>query len=334
MRAPDTHSRSLRSRLIRLGLVIALLAPVGYYAYGFLTGNVHEVIHGEVYRGAQPSAASLERLIHKYKIRTVLNVRGCCWPDNWYINEADVCQRLSVDLEDVCFSAVHLPSRDELRVLLDVLDRAERPIFIHCRQGADRTGLAAMAALLMTEGTSYDAARRQLGMRYGHAPIGRTTMLDRFMDIYAGWLTSTRQEHTPARFRHWALHEYNGGWCDAHFDKVQRRFAEARLGKTLEYDLVVRNTGSEPWQFHPLKTAGYHVTFKVIDAAQQVVYEGRAGMLEQSVQPGETIAMTMIVPALRSPGRYRLLVDMIEEGHCWFHQTGSEPWEEEIDVRE
>jgi hypothetical protein len=27
-------------------------------------------------------------------------------------------------------------------------------------------------------------------------------------------------------------------------------------------------------------------------------------------------------------------VDMIEEGHCWFHQTGSEPWQEEMTIRE
>jgi hypothetical protein len=28
------------------------------------------------------------------------------------------------------------------------------------------------------------------------------------------------------------------------------------------------------------------------------------------------------------------VVDMIEEGHCWFHQTGSELWEEELAIRE
>jgi hypothetical protein len=31
-------------------------------------------------------------------------------------------------------------------------------------------------------------------------------------------------------------------------------------------------------------------------------------------------------------GHYRLVIDLIEEGHCWFHQTGSEPWEEELDL--
>src|SRR5581483_7257987 len=104
----------------------------------------------------------LETLVQRYKIRTVLNVRGCCWPDPWYVAEASTCQRLGVNLEDVSFSAIHLPSRDELRILLDVLERAEQPIFIHCRQGADRTGIAAMAAQLLLEEQTYAGANRQL----------------------------------------------------------------------------------------------------------------------------------------------------------------------------
>src|SRR5687768_9065981 len=135
----------------RLLITLTLIALVAWPVWGiarFFTGNVHEVIPGKLYRGAQPSARSLEALIKRYKIRTVLNVRGCCWPDSWYVDEASTCQRLAINLEDVSFSAIHLPSRDELRILLDVLERAEQPIFIHCRQGADRTGIAAMAAQL------------------------------------------------------------------------------------------------------------------------------------------------------------------------------------------
>jgi protein tyrosine/serine phosphatase len=322
------------SLLLRLGTAALILLPVWHFSGIFLTGNVHTVIPWQLYRGAQPSAQSLEDLIRKYKIRTVLNARGCCWPDTWYTDEAAVCQRLGVNLEDVCFSAVHLPSRDELRVLIDVLDHAEQPIFIHCRQGADRTGIASMAAKLLLEGSSYDSARGQLSFRYGHAPIGKTTILDQFMDMYADWLKTTNQEHTPDRFRHWIRHEYQGAWCDARFEKVARKFAVPRVGQTLEYDVVVRNTSSAAWQFRPLRTAGYHVIFKVIDDLQQVVYEGRAGMLDRVVPMGESVRVVMIVPPLARTGRYRLMVDMIEEGHCWFHQTGSVPWEEELEIRE
>jgi hypothetical protein len=33
-------------------------------------------------------------------------------------------------------------------------------------------------------------------------------------------------------------------------------------------------------------------------------------------------------------GRYRLLVDMVDEQQSWFFQVGSEPLEEELDVIE
>ena len=40
----------------------------------------------------------------------------------------------------------------------------------------------------------------------------------------------------------------------------------------------------------------------------------------------------LALPALRQPGRYRLRVDMTDEQHAYFFQTGSEPlvWELEV----
>jgi Tyrosine phosphatase family len=328
------EKRSRWTWLIRFSVAALLLWPAWEIGCVVFAGNFHEIIPGQLYRGAQPSGPALEALVRKHKIRTVLNVRGCCWPDRWYLDEAEVCQRLDVNLEDVSFSAVHLPSRDELRVLIDVLDRAEHPIFVHCRHGADRTGVAAVAVYLLLDDNSYDSARKQLSWRYGHAPIGKTTMLDRFVDLYGRWLERTSQQHSPSQFRHWAREEYRGGWCDAHFERVQRFFDEPHVGQPLQYDVIVRNTSDSAWQFRPLKTAGYHVTFKVLDKNQAVVHEGRAGMLDRLVQPGEKIQVVMIVPPIRITGSYRLQVDMIEEGHCWFHQTGSELWEEELVIRE
>jgi protein tyrosine phosphatase (PTP) superfamily phosphohydrolase (DUF442 family) len=323
-----------RSRLFRVGACALVLWPAWEFSRVAFLGNVHEVIPGRLYRGAQPSPASLERLIRQLHIRTVLNVRGCCFPDQWYLDEAAVCQRLGVNLEDVTFSAVHFPSRDELRQLVEVLDHAARPIFVHCRHGADRTGVASAIAELLLEEQSCAGALRQLSLRYGHLPVGKTTMLDRFLGLYAQWLTRTQQAHAPAHFRHWVLHEYRGGVCDARFEKVERLNGAPRLGQPLHYRVMVHNTSNAAWQFRPLKTAGFHVTFKILNADQQMIQEGRAGFLDALVPPGEKIEVALIVPPLPGPGTYRLFVDMIEEGHCWFHQTGSEAWQEEIVIRE
>jgi protein tyrosine phosphatase (PTP) superfamily phosphohydrolase (DUF442 family) len=331
--APLKPARKLLRRLLILLAVATLLFwPAWQIGNHFLGGNVHEVIPGVLFRGAQPSAASLESLIHHQKIRTVLNVRGCCWPDEWYVAEAKTCQRLGVNLEDICFSAVHLPSRHEVRRLVETVERAERPIFVHCRHGSDRTGIASMAAQLLLEELTFDAAHYQLSMRFGHMPIGKTTVLDRFMKLYADWLERTSQQHNVKNFRHWMLEEYRGGWCDAKFVNVERINGNPKQG--MQYKATVKNTGSEPWRFRPTRTAGHHVAFKVVNDMHIVVHEGRGGMLDKTVNPGETIEVVLIVPPTTDKGYYSLMIDVIEEGHCWFHQTGSELWLEEFEIRE
>jgi protein tyrosine/serine phosphatase len=325
---------SWRTWVINLTLAALLTGFLWKVGYIYLVGNVYEVIPGRLYRGGQPSGESLERLIARYKIRTVLNMRACNYPERWYVSEAEACARHGVSLLDLNFSAVRMPSRHELRKLVEALDAAETPIFVHCRHGADRSGLASMVALLLLEEYSFETAQGQLGLRYGHIPFGKTTMLDRFMQHYSDWLAASNQAHTPQRFRHWILNEYRGADCDAHFESVKRRFEVPRVRKALEYDVVVRNTGDKAWQFRVLKGAGHHVTFKLVNDENQTVHEGRAGMLERTVPPGATIAVVLTVPPQAMPGRYRFYIDMIEEGHCWFYQTGSELWEEELDIRE
>ncbi len=333
--APTRLRPIWRYRLIRLSVAALLVWPTWVLCKLYLLGNVHEVIPGRLYRGAQPSAHSLEQLIDRYGIRTVLNTRGCCYRDQWYRDQAAVCQRRGVELHDVTFSAVHYPSRHEMALLIDILDRAQPPIFVHCRHGADRTGIAAMTAKLLLDDQSFAAARSQLGPRYGHVALGKPAWLDRFVQLYADWLSATGVEHAPAQFRHWVLHEYRGGACDAHFEKVERLGGEPRAGKAIQYRVVLRNTTSAAWHFRALKTAGYHVAFKVLDEARaNIVHEGRAGMFDRAVGPNEKLDLLLIVPPLPKAGRYYLMVDMIEEGHCWFHQTGSEPWEEELTIRE
>ncbi len=319
------------ARLAACGLVAWFAWEIAYVSF---LGNVHAVIPGQLYRGGQPSPAALETLIQRYSLRTVINVRGCCYPEEWYIAEAETCQRLGVHLEDITFSAMHLPSRDEVRELIEVLDRTEYPAFIHCRQGSDRTGVAAMIAVLLQENQPYTAARGQLGLRYGHVPVGKTTQLDQFFVAYERWLRETNQEHTPKAFRHWVNHDYRGAWCDVQFDKVERLFDTPRVGQSLSYRIVARNTSNSPWQFRPHKTAGIHFALKVINQERQIVLEERAGLFDAVVPVGETIQVTMVIPPIWIKGPYRICIDMIDEGHCWFHQTGSQPWEEELELRE
>src|SRR5260370_22516227 len=169
----------------------------------FLGANVHTVVPGRVYRCAQPAAAALEQLVKAYGLRTVVNLRGCGNPLPWYLEESRATHALDVAHEDICFSAGRLPSAPELGRLVEVLDRAEYPLLLHCRRGADRTGLAATVVRLLQTDEPLAPARRQLSLRYGHIALGRPAYLDQFFDLYADWLRLRGIDHAPAAFRHW-----------------------------------------------------------------------------------------------------------------------------------
>jgi hypothetical protein len=300
----------------------------------FFGSNFHAVLPGRIYRCAQPSPHALEKMIAEHGIRTVVNLRGCCNPFPWYLAEARATQRLDVCQEDVCLSAGRLPSTSEMRRLVDVLERGTYPLLFHCRRGADRTGLAsAVAVLLLTDRTPKEASR-QLGLRYGHVALGRPATLDRFLDLYADWLRAQGCEHSRAAFRHWVLNEYRAGTCAAAIELLSPRPLRVPCGRPAAVRVRARNLGVEAWHFRPTADAGVHVGFHVWDAKDVQVAMDKAGLFDAVVQPGESIEVTLVVPPLPRPGRYRLQVDLSDERQCWFFQTGSEPLEEELQVHE
>jgi hypothetical protein len=319
--------RSLCRALAWGCLAGALLALLGHTFYVLLGRNFHSVIPGEVYRSAQLSATALEQIIQQKHIRTVVNLRGCCDPESWYLDEGRVTLGNNVSQEDLSFSAARLPSIIALRQLIDVFDSSAYPILIHCHKGADRTGMASAIALLLRTDTSLEEARQHLGYRYGHLRIGRTVNIDRFFDLYQEWLTSRGLTHSPAVFRHWVEKEYCPGECRCRLELLEPSRQPLHISSCLPTVLRVRchNTSIKPWRLHPSNNSGIHLIFVLTNERDQRVAEGKSGLFRAAVPAGEFIDLTVVLPALTNPGRYELRLDMEEEQHAFFLQTGSEP---------
>jgi predicted protein tyrosine phosphatase len=308
-----------------------VLAEAGRVLFG---SNFHTVVPGRVYRCCQPGPHAVEQMVAAHGIRTVVNLRGCCNPFPWYLDEARATARLGLCQEDVSFSAGRLPSTSEMRRLIEVLQRSDYPLVLHCRRGADRTGLAAAVALLLLTDATPAQAARQLSARYGHVALGRPAYLDRFLDLYADWLRAHRLAHSPAVFRRWATEEYRAGALSAAIELLSPRPLCVRRGEPASLRVRARNTGDRPWRFSPTLTAGIHVGFHVWDERDVQVAKDKAGLFDAEVPPGGSIEVTLPLPGLARAGRYRLLVDLSDERQCWFFQAGSEPLEEELQVRE
>ena len=56
--------------------------------------------------------------------------------------------------------------------------------------------------------------------------------------------------------------------------------------------------------------------------------------MEAEVGPQESIDVTLAIPAFKTAGHYRLMIDMLDEQQCWFYQVGTEPMELELEVHE
>lgn len=317
-------------RGVLLGGVLAVVVEAVRVLIG---GNFHTIEPGLLYRCSQPSPERLERLIRRHGIRTVVNLRGTAPGFAWYQDECRVTAKLDICQEDLCFSAGRLPSVTEVRRLVEVLDRTEYPILFHCQRGADRTGLASAVALLLHGDVSYDEARRQLGPRYGHFALGRPANLDRFFELYEEWLQGKGWAHAREHFRRWIEHDYCPGECRAELEVLQMP-AVVPPGEPFACRVRCRNTSVKPWRLMQGTNAGIHLSFVVGNAGGRGLAVGRAGLFRAEVQPGESIDLTLVVPGLDRPGRYVLLVDMVDEQHCCFYQAGSEPLEREFEVRE
>ncbi len=262
----------------------------------------------------------------------MVNLRGSCAGFDWYIAECRASAELDASQVDLCFSAGRLPAVAEMRRLVEVIDRGERPLLFHCQRGADRTGLASAVALLLSPEVPYEQARRQLSPRYGHVALGRPANLDLFFDLYEAWLKRQGQPHSPAAFRYWVEAGYAGGPCRARVEPLDLP-QSVRAGLPFGVRLRFHNTSERPWHLRPEASAGIHAWFVVTNSHAQVLTMTRSGFLEAEVPPGQSIDLTLPVPAIPSPGHYVLSVDMIEESHCSFSQVGSEPWEWEFEVR-
>ncbi len=175
--------RTVRYFIIVLAVLLSLTA--GYALYIKETNNFHEITPGEAYRSAQPDKDRLEYYIKEYGIKSVLNLRGRNADKTWYLDEIETCSRLGAEHYDVGLSAYHEPDQKQVRQLLEVFRSAKRPILIHCRGGADRSGLVAAMWKVIVDKDTKISAEKQLTIWYGHIPFTDSDAMDHFFDTWS-----------------------------------------------------------------------------------------------------------------------------------------------------
>ncbi len=204
----------MRRRTIRwtVRILVATSLVLGLFiALRWTTGNFGTVEPDRIYRAAQLSPSSLARTIEQSHIKTVLNLRGANHDQAWYRQERQATLAAGATQVDFPMSSDQWLSIEQVRTLLEILDKSEYPILIHCEWGAERTGLVSAICELIRPGSTIDDARGEFSPYYMFLPIKDGLVMRGHLDRYRSWLDQIDSSHSPGTFRHWLLSDYRPG---------------------------------------------------------------------------------------------------------------------------
>jgi protein tyrosine/serine phosphatase len=115
--------------------------------------NLHRVTD-DLYRGAQPSMKGLREL-KKLAIKTVLNLRHTS-------SDRLNCEDVGLAYEHIDIKAWHIDRGQITAFLRIATDKDRTPVFVHCLNGADRTGCLVAAYRVVVCGWTKDEAIREM----------------------------------------------------------------------------------------------------------------------------------------------------------------------------
>jgi len=161
--------------------------------------NFHKVDDG-VYRSAQITPWRLKKIIKKYNIKTIINLRGN--NKNYiYKREKEICEELGVEYQTISISSrnPHDIRKEEIEKLIYLLKNAKKPVLFHCKAGADRTGLVAVLWHIINGKDKNKAIKKELRLKYGYLSFSKAGRIKKMFEMYDGsdfveWLEKNRDK--------------------------------------------------------------------------------------------------------------------------------------------
>jgi hypothetical protein len=91
----------------------------------------------------------------------------------------------------------------------------------------------------------------------------------------------------------------------------------------------LENAGDTPWRGDRF-TVSYHWLDERDNA---IVWDGLRSHLDAAVDPGQVAKVDVRIRSPIPPGRYRLSIDVVDEGRFWFGELGEPTLDADVDVR-
>jgi len=155
--------------------------------HGFLRLRFHNHHHigGGMYRENQPSPRRIA-IWAEMGIKTVINLRGES-PKGYYLLEKEACAKHGLILIDYRMYSRDVHTPEKIKGARALFDQIEYPAIMHCKSGADRTGIMGVLYKHFKMGEPISKAIAQLDFKYLHVQQGKTGMLDFFFKDYLAY---------------------------------------------------------------------------------------------------------------------------------------------------
>ncbi|MDE2486132.1 MAG: tyrosine-protein phosphatase [Alphaproteobacteria bacterium] len=155
-------------------------------------------------------------------VRTIINLRGGSGASSQVIEE-DACRRLGLKLITFRASSREPPSVDQVLRAKALFESIAYPALMHCKSGADRSGVMSVLYMHLRQGKPIREAIRQLHLRFLHWPGGRTGVLRFTFDTYL-----REAEPRGMSFLEWVQSP------DYEPARIQAAYSSARRGPALD----------------------------------------------------------------------------------------------------
>jgi protein tyrosine/serine phosphatase len=164
----------LLGRRIRVlaAAVCAACLMISVVLFGVRFSGNFDVIETELaYRSGQLSPDELVAVIDQLGIRSIISLSPPEPDRAWYRSEVAISAARHIARYEMPLSWQKELTSAELCRLLRLMQGAPKPVLIHSKSGADRAGLAAAIFRYAIAARSFDDAKNQLSIRYGHFPF-------------------------------------------------------------------------------------------------------------------------------------------------------------------
>jgi len=182
--------------------------------HGFLRVRFanHHDMGGGMYRENQPSPKRIAELA-KMGIKTIINLRAES-PKGFYLLEKEACETHGITLVDFRMYSRDTHTPEKIRAAKELFESIESPAMMHCKSGADRTGIMGVLYRHFHMGDTIEQAMEQLSFKYLHVKQGKTGMLDFFFNDYLNYA-----KNDEITFLDWVDSVYNSTDVKARFMK-------------------------------------------------------------------------------------------------------------------